>query len=75
MLHVEPGAEALMARRQQMFDGFKEAASIRLIITGVASTGTRPEPMLGAVCSSPTMSSAVPVRAGFNLRKLFAHLN
>src|SRR3954467_11011180 len=36
------------------------AASIRLIITGVASTRTLPLPMLGAVCSSPTTSDALP---------------
>src|SRR5262249_17880004 len=37
-----------------------------LIMTGVASTGTSPLPMLGAVCSAPTTSSADPVRPGFN---------
>src|SRR4029079_6810814 len=36
------------------------AASIRLIITGVAITRTFPLPMLGAVCSSPTTSDALP---------------
>src|SRR6478672_12200073 len=36
------------------------AASIRLIMTGVASTGTRPLPMRGAVCSGPTSRSADP---------------
>src|SRR5215213_1562410 len=44
----------------------RAAASIRLIITGVASTRTRPEPMRGAVCSSPTTSSAWPSRPGFS---------
>src|SRR5882757_2448327 len=44
----------------------RAAASIRLIITGVASTRTRPEPMRGAVCSSPTTSSAWPSRPGVN---------
>src|SRR6185295_4939359 len=38
---------------------------MRLIITGVASTCTRPLPMLGAVCSSPTTSSDVPVIPGW----------
>ena len=37
------------------------AASIRLIITGVASTGTSPLPMLGAECSTPTRRSTDPV--------------
>ncbi len=40
------------------------AASMRLIITGVASTRTLPLPMLGAVCSSPTVSSALPLSPG-----------
>src|SRR5215831_6594061 len=39
-----------------------DAASIRLIITGVASTGTRPLPMRGAVWASATTSSAWPCR-------------
>src|SRR5262249_29713500 len=38
------------------------AASIRLIITGVASTRTRPLPTRGAVCASATTSSARPSR-------------
>src|SRR5688572_33428506 len=33
---------------------------MRLIMTGVASTATRPLPTRGAVCSSATTSSAVP---------------
>ena len=41
-----------------------EAASMTLIITGVASTAMRPEPTNGAVCSGPTTISAVPVRPG-----------
>src|SRR6266540_1370895 len=40
------------------------AASMRLIITGVASTCTLPLPMRGAVCSAPTTSPASPVRPG-----------
>ena len=40
------------------------AASIRFIITGVASTAIRPDPTKGAVCSGPTTISAVPVRPG-----------
>src|SRR5689334_21089819 len=40
------------------------AASIRLIITGVARTAIRPDPTKGAVCSGPTTISAVPVRPG-----------
>ena len=43
------------------------AASKRLIITGVARTCTRPLPTRGAVCSSPTRSSAMPLRAGLDL--------
>src|SRR5215472_11126495 len=39
-----------------------DTASIRLIITGVASTGTRPLPMRGAVWASATTSSAWPCR-------------
>jgi hypothetical protein len=37
------------------------AASIKLIMTGVPKTGTFPLPMLGAVCSTPTRTRAVPV--------------
>ena len=37
-----------------------------LIMTGVASTGTRPLPMRGAVCSTPTSSSDVPFIPVFN---------
>src|SRR6186713_1540776 len=40
------------------------AASMTLIITGVANTAMRPEPTRGAVCSGPTTISAVPVRPG-----------
>src|SRR5215467_10981642 len=40
------------------------AASMRLIITGVANTAILPEPTNGAVCSGPTTISAVPVRPG-----------
>jgi hypothetical protein len=44
----------------------KAAASIRLIITGVASTWTRPLPMRGAVWFSATTSSEWPSRPGVN---------
>src|ERR1044071_3643823 len=36
-------------------------------MTGVASTRTRPLPIRGAVCSSPTSSSAWPSRPGWSL--------
>src|SRR5207247_683607 len=39
---------------------------MRLIITGVARTCTLPLPTRGAVCSSPTSSSARPVIPGFS---------
>src|SRR5436309_938813 len=53
---------------------------MRLIITGVASTCTLPLPTRGAVCSSPTSSSALPVGpdlpvcAGARLRCIVACL-
>src|SRR5262249_60687207 len=37
------------------------AASMTLIITGVASTGMRPLPTRAVVCSGPTTTSAVPL--------------
>src|SRR5215475_3510389 len=40
-----------------------------LIITGVASTATRPEPTRGAVCSSPTVISAEPFMPTFSLER------
>src|SRR5258708_1615436 len=40
---------------------------MRLIITGVASTCTLPLPTRGAVCSSPTRSSALPVIPALSL--------
>src|SRR5262249_58730499 len=52
--HVETDAEALMPSRQQVLTAASAAASMTLIMTGVASTGTRPLPTRGAVCSTPT---------------------
>src|SRR3989449_209532 len=40
---------------------------MRLIITGVASTCTLPLPTRGAVCSSPTRNSALPVIPALSL--------
>src|SRR5262245_18586093 len=45
--------------------GASAAASIRLIITGVASTAIAPDPTRGAVCSGATVSSAAPARPGW----------
>ena len=64
MADVEMDAEALVAGGQQMLDRRERAASIRLIITGVASTAMRPEPTNGAVWSGVTTSLGVPVRPG-----------
>ena len=46
------------------------AASIRLIITGVASTWTRPEPMRGAVCSLAHDQLGMAFEAGFQFRQV-----
>jgi hypothetical protein len=54
---VEVDTEALMAFGQQMLDRLKRRRSIRLIMTGVASTAMRPEPTNGAVCSGATINS------------------
>jgi hypothetical protein len=54
------GAEALVMLGSDCSTAASAAASIRLIITGVASTRMRPLPMRGAVCCSPTTSSALP---------------
>src|ERR1700730_7331833 len=67
----DPERERAAVDRNQLGGGVhppaaSAAASITLIMTGVASTGTSPLPMLGAVCSTPTSSSADPVRPGFN---------
>ena len=51
MVHIEMRAQALVAGLSRCSIAFSAAASIRLIITGVASTRTLPLPMLGAVCS------------------------
>lgn len=61
---VKLDAEALLTRGRRCSIAANAAASITLIMTGVASTAIRPEPTKGAVCSGPTTSSAVPVRPG-----------
>ena len=59
---VEMDTEALMARGKRCSIAARAAASITLIMTGVASTAIRPEPTNGAVCSGPTTISEWPVR-------------
>ena len=64
MADVEMDAEALVAGGKRCSIAASAAASITLIITGVASTAIRPEPTKGAVCSGPTTIAEEPVRPG-----------
>ena len=57
-----------LARARRHLDACNRP-DVTLIITGVASTWTRPLPMRGAVCSSPTSISAEPLRPTVNLDK------
>jgi hypothetical protein len=41
-------------------------------MTGVASTGTSPLPMLGALCSTATLSSADPIKPGLTFERSIA---
>ncbi len=64
MAHVKMNAEALMAGGKRCSTAANAAASITLIITGVANTAIRPDPTNGAVCSGPTTISAEPESPG-----------